>query len=942
MPVNPQNLIRTQAQPNDIRNVCILAHVDHGKTSLSDSLLASNGIISHKQQGQLRYLDSRPDEQLRGITMESSAISLYFKAAKRPEPGVPPQISEYLVNLIDSPGHIDFSSEVSVASRLCDGCVIVVDAVEGVCSQTVTVLKQSWDEELEPVLMINKLDKLITILEMTPSEAYVHIVKLVEQVNAVIGSFFAGKRAEEEYQAQLNGTKITTEDMLDEELYFDPVKGNVVFGSAIDGWGFTVGLFAGIYERKLGVNREKLIQSLWGDYYFDPKSKKVLKGAAGRQRNLKPMFAQFILDNIWAVYRAARNKEMEKLQKIVDSLQLKLQGPPDLKSIFNEWIPVSRATLMAIVNNVPSPIEAQKSRMKTVIESTPDHESVDADLVTSMETCDSKGKTCGYVSKVVQVPESTIPTHFVSGSQGDFKARSERIRQEAQRAQKSAEDAAERGGEEEEEEEVVIGVCRIFSGTIEVGSKLNVLGPKYDPREPLDTQDEQVQEFTVTGIYLLMGRDFIPLQRAYSGTIVGIKGMDEKVIKSATIVSPETRGPNFAATSQNAQPILKVALEPEDPTQLEELERGLELLNISDPCVRYELSDEGEHILSTAGELHLERCLKDLRERFAKIGIQASEPVVPFRETIVKSAWSPDPESKYQDQGHVETAVANVDLELIVKPLPKEIIDGLLSNGSDLQSLEKSLDGLDDGELKFENLMALSPQNLNLLFDGTNSDVIKCRVSRAGDRGIYDASILSGFQAAMQKGPLIEEPVQGVAVIVKRVESTSEKGPTTAALRRIITATRELIFSGMEQWSPRILLAQFLCEIQAPTEVLGKLYGVVTRRHGRIISEDIKEGTPFFSVRATIPVVDSFKFSEEIRTRTSGAANPQLVFNGFEILDQDPYWVPTTQEELDALGEFSDRENIALNLVQSIRRRKGLRINQKLIDGSEKMKTFRK
>jgi ribosome assembly protein 1 len=299
---------------------------------LTDSLIATNGIISPKLAGKIRYLDSRPDEQLRGITMESSAISLFFSMLRRPAPDAAPVPKEYLINLIDSPGHIDFSSEVSTASRLCDGAVVLVDAVEGVCSQTVTVLRQTWVEQLKPILVINKMDRLITELMMSPAEAFSHLSRLLEQVNAVIGSFYQGERMEDDLQwrermeDRINNSATRDQDRKkqsadedaaqsiteatefeerdDEDLYFAPEKNNVIFGSAVDGWAFTIRQFAAIYEKKLGIKRTVLEKVLWGDYYLDPKTKRVLGQKHLKGRALKPMFVQLVLDSIWAAYEA--------------------------------------------------------------------------------------------------------------------------------------------------------------------------------------------------------------------------------------------------------------------------------------------------------------------------------------------------------------------------------------------------------------------------------------------------------------------------------------------------------------------------------------------------------------------------------------------------------------------------------------------------------------
>ena len=274
--------------------------------------------------------------------MESSAISLYFSMLRRSSPEVDPIQKEFLINLIDSPGHVDFSSEVSTASRLCDGALVLVDAVEGVCSQTVTVLRQTWTERLKPILVINKIDRLITELKMSAGEAYVHMSQLLEQVNAVIGSFYQGERMEEDLQwrerveehvaaaaakeqeraereatEQANGSRPDDvesmavssangefEEKDDEDLYFAPEKNNVIFSSATDGWAFTVRQFASLYEKKLGMKRSILEKVLWGEFYLEPKTKRVLGSKHIKGRALKPMFVQLVLDNIWAVYEA--------------------------------------------------------------------------------------------------------------------------------------------------------------------------------------------------------------------------------------------------------------------------------------------------------------------------------------------------------------------------------------------------------------------------------------------------------------------------------------------------------------------------------------------------------------------------------------------------------------------------------------------------------------
>ena len=193
-----------------VRNIGIIAHVDHGKTTTTDSLLAAAGIISIKVAGEALALDYLDVEQKRGITVKSANISLYHEYEGKP----------YVINLIDTPGHVDFSGKVTRSLRVLDGAVVVVDAVEGVMTQTETVLRQALEERVRPLLFINKVDRLIKELKLTPEEIQKRFVEIIRGINTLINEF-----AEPEFR---------------EKWKLDPAKGMVIFGSARDKIGISV------------------------------------------------------------------------------------------------------------------------------------------------------------------------------------------------------------------------------------------------------------------------------------------------------------------------------------------------------------------------------------------------------------------------------------------------------------------------------------------------------------------------------------------------------------------------------------------------------------------------------------------------------------------------------------------------------------------------------
>ena len=1062
------------ANPENIRNICILAHVDHGKTSLSDSLIATNGIISPRLAGKIRYLDSRPDEQTRGITMESSAISLYFSMKRRSEPIAEPKLEEYLINLIDSPGHIDFSSEVSTASRLCDAAVVLVDAVEGVCSQTVTVLRQVWIEKLKPLLVINKIDRLVTELKMSPMEAYSHLERVLEGVNAVIGGFFQGERLERdlEWRERTENRKQTKdraestngstnglieeadlegdfEEEDDEDLYFAPEKNNVIFASAIDGWAFTVRQFATLYEKKLGIKRSILEKVLWGDFYLDPKTKKILGQKHLRGRNLKPIFVQLVLETIWTVYEAATGGakgrgDQSLLEKITKSLNLTL--PPHiarsrepkaiLQAVFSSWLPLSTALLVSVIEYLPSPRAAQASRLPEMIEDSPGSKDVDPRVKSAMIEFKTgeKAPVVAYVSKMVAIPESELPANKkrVGTTLTPEEAReiARRKRAEIAKAQAEADelsgvsnaltntrigeemDEADNTPEQAEDPEHLIGFARLYSGSISVGDEIYVLPPKFTPSNAHASPEPQ--KVAVTALYLLMGRGLESLQTVPAGVVFGIEGLEGHVLKTGTLCSQLDGAVNLAGVGMASAPIVRVALEPTNPMNLHKMIKGLKLLEQSDPCALYEQLESGEHVILTAGELHLEHCLKDLRERYARCDIQPGEPIVPYRETIVKAEEMEPPKNKDLPRGTVlaSTASKQVTIKLSARPLPKHVTQFLIDNGASVRRLYAELKAQEENERADENgetahlgdvegaqqfgslsvhefrsklqkafdevkedmevwkeivprISAFGPRRVgpNLFIDATGKDVCKRFLAPEGEvdeeRGgasltgdpssgthgqDLSDTISYAFQLATAQGPLCREPIQGLAIFLEEVtySPATDLTDTGRLTGELITTIRSAISAAFLDWSPRILLAIYDCTIQATPEVLGRVYSVLTRRRGSILSEQLLEGTPYFTIQAKLPVAESFGFSEEIRKRTSGLAQPMLRFCGFEVLDDiDPFWVPRTEEELEDLGEFGDKDNVAKKYVDKVRIRKGLAVRSRAGRDAEKQKTLK-
>ena len=340
----------------NIRNLSVIAHIDSGKTTLCDTLLACGNLISEKDAGTKRAMSARDDEQKRGITITSMGATIFTEFEKK----------IIKLNIVDTPGHQSFNQNVTCALRITDGGVVMLDSVEGIQIQTETVLRQAIQEKVKPVLVINKIDRLFLELQESPNDMYFRFEKQIHGINKLI--------------------KLYSNN--DESLELDPLKGNVIFASAYFGWGFSLMDFARFYAKKNGGEPQKYINSLWN---------KVDKKTGN------PAFCQLIMDPLYKIFRAIMDNNMNEYNFLIKKLGITLNTselnvtPKQLfGNTLHKLFPLSNTLIELIVKNLPSPIEAQEKRVNVLYNGP-----LDDKYANSIRTCDPNGPLVVYISKMI-------------------------------------------------------------------------------------------------------------------------------------------------------------------------------------------------------------------------------------------------------------------------------------------------------------------------------------------------------------------------------------------------------------------------------------------------------------------------------------------------------------------------------------------------------------
>nr|WCZ69509.1 elongation factor 2 [Eocanthecona furcellata] len=678
--------IRTMMdKKRNIRNMSVIAHVDHGKSTLTDSLVSKAGIIASAKAGETRFTDTRKDEQERCITIKSTAISMFFELDDKDLVFItnPDQRDKgekgFLINLIDSPGHVDFSSEVTAALRVTDGALVVVDCVSGVCVQTETVLRQAIAERIKPVLFMNKMDRALLELQLDPEDLYQTFQRIVENVNVIIATYSddSGPMG---------------------EVRVDPSKGSVGFGSGLHGWAFTLKQFAEMYAEKFKIDVVKLMNRLWGENFFNPKTKKWAKQ---KEEDNKRSFVMYILDPIYKIFDSIMNYKKEEAATLLEKLNIKLgvedrekDGKQLLKVVMRSWLPAGEALLQMIAIHLPSPVVAQKYRMEMLYEGPHDDEAA-----IGIKNCDPNAPLMMYISKMV--PTSDKGRFYAFG--------------------------------------------RVFSGKVSTGMKARIMGPNFTPGKKEDLYEKAIQR-----TILMMGRYVEAIEDVPSGNICGLVGVDQFLVKTGTITTFKDAH-NMRVMKFSVSPVVRVAVEPKNPADLPKLVEGLKRLAKSDPMVQCIIEESGEHIIAGAGELHLEICLKDLEEDHACIPLKKSDPVVSYRETVSE-------ESNQMCLSKSPNKHNRLFMKALPMPdgLPEDIDKGDINPRDDFKVRARYLaDKYEYDVSEARKIWAFGPDGSgpNLLMDCTKG------VQYLNE--IKD-SVVAGFQWATKEGVLAEENMRGV------------------------------------------------------------------------------------------------------------------------------------------------------------------------------------
>lgn len=563
------------ARPMLMRNVALVGHLHHGKTTLLDILIdrtfeqpKRTELARKYAKASPRYCDTRIDEQERKLSIKSCPTSLVLEDGRG---------KTYLINTIDCPGHVNFLDETTAALQAADGVLLVVDAVEGPMISTRRAITQAARAGIPISLCVSKIDRLIHELKLPPTDAYMKLKNVIDQVNDILKS---------EAQVSPNQARLS------------PTKGNVCFASGEDGYCFTLESWARLHLRQRGladrVDAAQFAKRLWGNVYFDPATRKFAPQPSAQARSRARSFVHFILEPLYKIYSQVLGEEPEALRPVLQELhvylsekELRLDPRPLLRIVLDRFFGAEATSgfVDLVVAHVPFPGSPENQEKLSYLYTGSDDTSAKSVL-----KCDANGPLRAHICKLYATPDGS-----------SFRA-----------------------------------LAKIYSGSLKAGQRVRILGESFSA---MDQEDSSV--VTIDALSICQARHRILVDRMTAGNWVLIEGISDYISKTATLVADDESLDSvctFRAPQYDDAAVMKLALEPVNPPDLPKMLHGLRCVSKSYPLLRTKVEESGEHVIFGTGEMYLDCAMQDLREMYAGVEVKATDPMVSFCESVANTS----------------------------------------------------------------------------------------------------------------------------------------------------------------------------------------------------------------------------------------------------------------------------------------------------------------
>ncbi|ODV95653.1 hypothetical protein PACTADRAFT_34209 [Pachysolen tannophilus NRRL Y-2460] len=860
--------------PERIRNISLIGNLHSGKTSFLDMLiwethsdLKTINFKKLKNFKPLRYTDTHFLEIEKGLSIKSTPVTLLLQDLNK---------KSLVFNILDSPGHVNFADELAISNASVDGAIIILDCIEGLSIGDKLAIQNCLQYNIPMCLVINKIDRLILELRLPPLDAYFKLRHVIEEFNEFIkNSEFNNKN---------------------EILHFSPELNNVLFASSSYQFCFNLRSFAQLYCERFNANDldiDSFGSRLWGDIYYDDKTNafSTLQKKNSSLESNHRSFIKFILNPLYKIFSHTLTKEPKELASFLQkhfnlnslpSFLFKLDSQVLLREICKKIFGSSSGFVDMVEKNCPSPIDIASQKIDRLLFNT---KSESLDLIKQhISRCDQNGPLIAHITKLIDSKDSSK----------------------------------------------FYGVVHVISGTLKLKTTYKILGEAYSPDDDEDMIEQELQKIYISG-----GRYRIPVTELPAGCIglITSKDLDTFVTKTATIYEStfDQQLYIFKPLDYIIQPVFKVAIEPQNPSELPKLLEGLRKINKSYCGCEIKVEESGEHVILGSGELYMDCLLHDLRKLYSNIEIKVSDPISRFAESCTDLSMT---------KISIESTNKLNRVTIIAEPLEEKItrdieIGKVPTSVSDARKIGK----LFRDEYKWDALASRSiwsfgaPENgaANILLDDTLPDEVdKSKLKLLKD------SIVQGFQWATREGPLCDEPIRSIKFKILDFQMDSDNLLDSNG-GQIIPMIRKACYAAMMISSPRLMepiyrvdiIVKIVSETYDDTsrgntvdsrEVVNGFNRILEKRRGAILEDASVDGTPFYKMVGFVPVIDSVGLETDIRINTQGQAMCFLTFYKWDYVPGDPLQKDCYLPPLKPVP----RNSLSRDFVLKTRKRKGL------------------